>query len=320
MKSDLERSQALTAFGYTPRQAHFLTLVALHGGHFLRRQYVHFSGTGHGVAAVRFLAKALAQGHIRQLPYGRQGAMFHLCARPVYAALDQEDNRNRRPAEWTAVVRKLMTLDFVLSQPTALFWATERDKTALLLELAVNPLTWPAKRYEPRRGVNMPTTRYFVDKMPWYREAGESRLWFTFVNAERTLAGFDAFLREYAHVLEAVRSGVCYVGIGACRTRVEPWFEQRRGREPERPFSVPAFLDYCAMRRNVESNKLECLSVADIDRFRDLRVRFAGPVFDNLYRRWQRDGDVPGVPPAANLSQIQSCPLRVHELGFRYDP
>ena len=150
MMSDIERSQGLAYFGYTPRQAHFLTLVALHGGYFLRRQYVQFTGGGHGLAAVRFLAKAAAHDHIRQLPYGRHGAMFHLCARPVYAALGQEHNRNRRPAEWIAVVRKLMTLDFVLTKPAVQFWATEEDKTALLRELNVDQQTWPAKRYQPR--------------------------------------------------------------------------------------------------------------------------------------------------------------------------
>ena len=165
MMSDLERSQGLAYFGYTPRQAHFLTLVTLHGGYFLRRQYVQFTGAGHGLAAVRLLAKAHAHGHIRQLPFGRHGAMFHLCARPLYAAVGQEHNRNRRPAEWIAVVRKLMTLDFVLTQPAAQFWATEEDKSAMLRELGVDERKWPAKRYRPRHGAKALTTRYFVDKI-----------------------------------------------------------------------------------------------------------------------------------------------------------
>ena len=46
--------------------------------------------------------------------------MSFICrARPLYAAIGEEDNRNRRPAEWDAVLRKLMTLDFVLAHPTA---------------------------------------------------------------------------------------------------------------------------------------------------------------------------------------------------------
>src|SRR6185369_9098894 len=99
------------------------------------------------------------------------------CARPLYAALGQEHNRNRRPAEWIAVVRKLMTLDFVLTKPAARFWATEEDKSALLRELGVDQRKWPAKRYPPRLADKALTTRYFVDKMPWYREVDDPCLW-----------------------------------------------------------------------------------------------------------------------------------------------
>ena len=58
-------------------------------------------------------------------------------ARPLFAALGEEHHRNRREAEWDAVARKLMTLDFVLAHPKARFWATEAEKVALLQELSV---------------------------------------------------------------------------------------------------------------------------------------------------------------------------------------
>lgn len=320
MMSDIERSQGLAYFGYTPRQAHFLTLVALHGGYFLRRQYVQFTDVGHGLAAVRFLAKAAAHDHIRQLPYGRHGAMFHLCARPVYAALGQEHNRNRRSAEWIAVVRKLMTLDFVLTQSASQFWATEEDKTTLLRELGVDQQAWPAKCYRPRHEATAVTTRYFVDKMPWYREPDDARLWFAYVNAESTLAGFDTFLREYGGVLEAMPSAVSYVGIGPCRGRVEPWFALRCRPTPHERFSASEFLDYCAMRRNIEAGMLHLLSVADIRRYRAFRPQFSAKPFVELYARWMQDGDVAVHQAAADRPSGQARALRVHELGFRYDP
>jgi hypothetical protein len=314
MMTDAERSQALECFGYTPRQAHFLTLAALHGGYFLRRHFVQFTGVGHGLATVRFLAKARALDHIRELPYGRHGALFHLCARPVYAALGQEDNRNRRPAEWGAVVRKLMTLDFVLTQSASQFWATEGDKTALLHELDVDPSVWPAKRYHARRASTPITTRHFVDKMPWYREGGDPRLWLAYVNAESTLAGFETYLDQYAGVIAAVPSGVSYVGLGPCRARVESWFAQKYRGITSVP---PEFRQFCSMRRCVEARDLRDLSAADIQRFRGLRARFSARSFDVLYRQWEHDGDAALDAAAADR---QSCPLRVLELTFRYEP
>ena len=130
MTPTTETASVLEAFGYTTRQAQFLALVAVHGGYFLRRQFVAFTRGSHGLATVRFLDRAVTRGDIRSLPYGRQGRVFHVCARPLYAALGEEHNRNRRVAEWDAVTRKLMTLDFVLAHPNARFWATEADKAS----------------------------------------------------------------------------------------------------------------------------------------------------------------------------------------------
>lgn len=92
----------------------------------------------------------------------------------VYAAIGEEHNRNRRTAEWEAVMRKLMTLDFVLARPEATFCATEEDKVSLLQELEIEPDWWPAKRYASPRVGGPTTTRYFVDKMPWYRKCAAS--------------------------------------------------------------------------------------------------------------------------------------------------
>lgn len=317
MMRDPERARALACFGYTPRQAHFLTLVALHGGYFLRRQYVEFAGGRHGLATTRFFAKARAHGHIHEQPYGKHGSVFHLCARPVYAALGQEHNRNRRRADWFPVLRKIMTLDSVLTRPTAQFWATEDDKAALLRQLGVDQRVWPAKRYPSRRDASTITTRHFVDKMPWYQEPDDPRVWFAYINAESTFAGFDSFLREYADVFAAVTSGLVFVGIGPCRTRVEAWFTRTHGRELHQAFSLPAFLDYCCMRRVVESRDLRQMSVADIQRFRELRTRFAAPSFEVLFRRWEQDGE-----SAVRASEVRPAlgPLRVHELAFRYEP
>jgi len=192
--------------GYTPRQAQFLVLVALHGGYFLRRHYVAFTGTPHGQAAVRFLAQTVAREHVRIVPYGRQGHVFHLYARPLYAAIGEEDNRNRRPAAWDAVIRKLMTVDFVLAHRSARFLATEEEKEALLRARSISSVVWPHRTYAPRRPSGRTTTRYFVDKMPWYQEGGDDRIWIAYVDAERTLQGFETFLDQYRALLASTSS------------------------------------------------------------------------------------------------------------------
>jgi len=80
MSTDDHTAQALEALGYTPRQAQFLALVAVHGGYFLRRQFLASTGRAHGLAAVRFLERAVTRGDVRPFPTdGRDGCS--ICAR-----------------------------------------------------------------------------------------------------------------------------------------------------------------------------------------------------------------------------------------------
>jgi hypothetical protein len=311
---------ALEQFGYTPRQARFLLLVALHGGYFLSRQYLAFIGGVYGKATFQFVATAIARGDVRALPYGRQGRVFHLHAREVYAAIGQERNTNRRSAEWPEAIRKLMTLDFVLAERQARFWATEEEKVALLTELGVHQDAWPARRHGPRRRAGPATFRYFVDRMPWFREPDDPRLWFTYVDAEHTLQGFETFLGQYKDLLAALPSAVTYVGRGTWPRAVEQTFRKVTGiGSSGHSVSVPQFLDHCRTRREIETGCFERLSVADIARFRDGRPQFANSVFDDLYTRWLRDGDgaMSTAEPSATRATYTST-LRVHMLTFNY--
>jgi hypothetical protein len=47
------------------------------------------------------------------------------------------------------------------------------------------------------------TTRYFVDKMPWYQNADDDRIWIAYVDAERTLQGFETLLDQYRALLSS---------------------------------------------------------------------------------------------------------------------
>ena len=91
-----ERTRALTRFGYTGSEAGFLCMAGLHGGYFLRRQYAEFLGRQDGGTVGQLIEKALDLGHAHASTYGGRTQVYHLSARPFYAALGQGDNRNRR--------------------------------------------------------------------------------------------------------------------------------------------------------------------------------------------------------------------------------
>jgi hypothetical protein len=311
------RCRVLEMLGYTPRQAQFLVLVALHGGYFLRRQYVAFTGTPHGQAAVRFLAQCVAREHVRTLPYGRQGHLYHLYSRPLYATLGEEDNRNRRPAEWDAVIRKLMTLDFVLAQPTARFLATEEEKVALLRERSIPSVVWPHRNYAPRRPNGRTTTRYFVDKMPWYQDDEDDRIWIAYVDAERTLQGFETFLDQYRALLSSMMSGVTYVAPTVWHGVIQNAFAKAL-KSYDRGI-MSRFSEYCQFRRAIEvAHSNASLTPDQRLRYRERCGEFLTPAFDKVYRKFLETSSISSTDVDAAV--FPPCQLRVHALGRRYDP
>jgi hypothetical protein len=245
--------------------------------------------------------------------------VFHLCARPLYAALGEAHNRNQRVAERAAVTRKLMALDFVLAHPDARFWATETDKVRVLQERGVPEALWPSHAYAPKRrpGVR-PTTRYFVDKMPWYGEAGDHRLWIAYVDAEVTLRGFETFLGQYRGLLGAVPSGVTYVGAAAWPGAVQRVFDKVIVNAEVGTYDLVSFLEYCRMRRCVDTNDFAELSVADLQSFRALKRRFATVALDALYRRWRQAPEVSITGAEVETAARRDCVLRLHALRDRY--
>jgi hypothetical protein len=311
-------ARVLEGFGYTARQAQFLALVAVHGGYFLRRQFVAFTGRAHGLAAVRFVNAAVRRSHVRVLPYGRQGSVFHLCARPLYAALGQEHNRNRRAAEWDAVVRKLMTLDFVLAHPAARFLATEGEKVDFLRERNVPRALWPSREYASTRAGSSPTIRYFVDKMPWLRDADHSRLWIAYVDAEVTLRGFQTFLEQYQGLLGAVPSGVVYAGPTPWSGPVQHVFDKVIVGANVQCHDATAFQDYCELRSRIEANDWAALGVADLQRYRGLEAAFKMARLDVLYERWRQAPDAPVDCAEIVTPRHRDCVLRIHALSDRY--
>lgn len=317
--SDADRVTALECAGYTLRQAHFLVLVAIHGGYFLRRQYTAFTGHGHGLAVVRFLDTLVRRQHAQVLPYGRHGHVYHLFARSIYAAISQEDNRNRRPAEWMAVTRKLMTLDFVLANQGARFYGTEEDKVALLRASGVPDSEWPRRCYMARGADCHSTTRYFVDKMPWYREPAEDRLWFAYINAETTLHGFQTFLEQYRALLTFGATGVAYVTHDWSATRARDVFLRLIAcNYPRKAPDLLPFWEFCRVRRAIEANALGKVPVAELIRFREVQPRYATKRHDDLYKRWVGDPAIALQDPTLDLPAAKPCEFRVHKLPHRY--
>ncbi|MDE2881754.1 MAG: hypothetical protein OXP70_07875 [Acidobacteriota bacterium] len=164
-----ERAAALRAIGWSDRQADWLTLVCLHSGVFIRSQYQARYNVTDGPTArfVRFLIGAgvvREAGSLDQRAY-RPTRICHVHSRALYRALGIEDNRHRRNASPELVMRRLLSLDYVLEHPECGWLPTEPEKLAYFQRLGISPSLVPQRVY---RGpfADRATPRYLVFKFP----------------------------------------------------------------------------------------------------------------------------------------------------------
>ena len=112
-----DRIEAIAAFGFTERQARFLVTVMVYAGAFLERQYCTFAGIAHGQKTHDFIRKLIDRKYVTVITPGalHRGRLFHVHFKPLYEAIGEANNRNRRPATMGRMIERLMLLDAVLA-------------------------------------------------------------------------------------------------------------------------------------------------------------------------------------------------------------
>ena len=126
--------EALKAFGYTEDEAQFLYLVATHSGYFLARQFLNFVGAKRGYRTHSLTQKLITQGHATMREYRRNGCIYHLYSRKLYAQIGRENLRNRRRHRLEAIKTRLLSLDFILANQGYQYLESEPEKVAYFTE------------------------------------------------------------------------------------------------------------------------------------------------------------------------------------------
>ncbi len=211
--------------GFTQRQARFLTLVALHSGYCLRRQYASVAAVSYGKNVRDVLDDLVARDLARRLTFRRdRGHLYDLFSRSLSAAIQQQDNRKRRHASPALIARKLMLLDFVLLHPERDWYVTETEKVDLFLEtLRVPAWALPHRTYEATSRTTGPTVRYHVQKLPIFPTRDPLRVHFVCLVTDAAARDISLFVREHApltaqlarHTLVVVRPSRRTGGPGA---------------------------------------------------------------------------------------------------------
>ena len=159
------RDRKLEPLGWTGQNAEWIALVCLHSGVFTRGQFCDYFSTGRPQALrfVRSLIQRREAVENKHITFSGGTKLCRISSNAIYGALGVENIRHRRRASTTVVMRRLLSLDFVLEHSNMIWLPTEPEKVEFFEEIGL-PL-----RLIPRRifyGVAGNRKRYFALKLP----------------------------------------------------------------------------------------------------------------------------------------------------------
>jgi hypothetical protein len=193
-----ERVHAVSEFGFTTRQARFLVSVMLNGGVCLPRQYARLAGTAYGHKVNVFFDKLVSlRFAVSCRCVHNRAAVYHVRHQPLYRAIGEPHNRNRKPVPAARVVERLMLLDAVISHPVLEWLSTATDKIAYFSgEGSSDRSQWPQQTIAGTR-------RYFPDHLP-IGVSPTRRVEVIFLATTPVTDDLKAFVRRHAGLLETL--------------------------------------------------------------------------------------------------------------------
>jgi hypothetical protein len=286
------RVEAVSAFGFTERQARFLVNVMVHSGVFLER-HCAFAGITHGQKSHDFIAKLTGRRYTTVITPGalHRGRLFQVQYKPLYEAIGEPDNRHRKAVSVGRMIERLMILDAVLADCRYTWLGTERDKLAyfiLMLQTGLQPHEYPHITFGegPEKVI-----RCFPDKLPiGIEKNGFRRHVFLYLITREGPLEFRMFLLRHAELLRSMPEWTVRLLIpkrfkeAAARYRYAFRDEVAM---PLDPSTVEELEQYFPERQRMAGH---LSAPADEDLARAFR-KFGAARFQALYRMWQHQGN-----------------------------
>lgn len=292
MKIPEESVSALMKLAYTERESQFLYIVATFSGHFLRRHFCEFLRTTRGGADQDFLKKAIASGHVREIPYKRAHfRRYHLSSRAVYSAIGKENSSHRKEARNSKATLKLRILDFVLDNFNEDYLEEETDKVQFFTYQHISRDLLPSRTYQDKHGGSQSTVRYFVDKSPLFLAetgAGSPLPVFTYFEHEyESPTSFAVHLGWYRPLLHALNGQYKFIYVADLMQNFDRAARHFQAVLSETaPVHPPTLLNYFRVKQLWEKRELQKLSDKDFAILNQGERRFSTPEADQLYQRW----------------------------------
>ena len=162
------REKALEPLGWTGREAEWIALVCLHSGVFTRSQFCRFCSPTvvDRKRALRFVRDLVGRGvaaeDYRTIFPGSAKAC-RIFSQEIYRKLGIENVRHRREAHTIVLLRRLLSLDYLLEHLQLPWLPTEPEKVGFFESLGIPRKLLPSRLYQ---GAVDKQTRYFPLKLP----------------------------------------------------------------------------------------------------------------------------------------------------------
>jgi hypothetical protein len=312
---------ALTGFGLTERQARFLLIVMSHAGVCVGRQYCSYARIVDGQNVRAFLADLVARGYATAYECGHNRArIYHVHSKALYRAIDDANNRFRRPTYLGRAAERLMILDAVLADPLTWFGA-EGEKVRHFLTTFGSVLQRQDLPSITFRGSKGATVRYFTDKLPIGFDMHDDRYVFLFLITRTIPRDFRAFLQRHAELFRALPRWTLRLVIPRHLQASAALYEHAFRQELTTPLP-PALLDRLGWYFRLRQAGEEGHHVRWSTEYRQAHIAFAAPRFRALYRTWCERGE-PALhaarsPVIADAIQRRAARLERYVLPHTY--
>lgn len=287
----------LTTLGYSPRDAMFLRIVAIHSGVFLRRQYLAYIGSGPGNAVQTLVTKLLDRGHGQAISFGDNKIVYHITYKGIYRLLGIEDSNNRRSRSGWLLKSRLMALDFILDHADGHFLETEQEKADFFTRhFDAKREQLPVVVYPARQIGAGAISRAFVEKFPILvgpSASAQARpdVAFSFIDdGQATVSSFAGFLHRYSSLMSLIpRLRLFYVADAATKfVPAQRQFERlisgaASSSSPAQPDTLLRYFEL--MKRWQEgATRFNSDQFAELAKLRRL---YNGLEYDALFEKWQ---------------------------------
>ena len=210
------RERALASLGWTGREAEWIALVCLHSGVFTRPQFCRYFDAD-SKRAHRFVKAIIGRGCGVESEWpvvNGGGKSCRISSKPIYRALEIENIRHRRKATVFVLMRRLLSLDFVLEHPGMNWLPTEGEKVEFLEEIGLPSRLIPRRIYYGAVGAQK---RYFALKLPV--AGGDKTVTFAYVDpGHATAVELHSWGAAHGQLWDAIRAKgrrVEVIAIGA---------------------------------------------------------------------------------------------------------